>query len=408
MADTLERPSPKNSTSLDPIKEAFLAAAGRTMDDARASPAAAYTDLAFWEWEAEHIFKQEWNCLAHVSQIPMPGDYINVELLGEPLIVVRGKDNGVSVLSRVCQHRAMDIMPADYGYAERGNARLFMCPYHSWTYELDGKLKAAPEMQKTQNFCRGDYGLKTFRSEVWEGYVFVTFNDDAESVTSQLTDLQKDVAGWSMGEMVVATEVNWTCKFNWKVLIENWMEPYHHMGIHIKTLQPMLPAKGCWTEPFHPHYTRAHLPLRQSLVEAAEKTLAAGGKPDGLLPIAGVPDEFKNEWTVHVGFPTYMMLTAPSLVLWYRLLPIGLELCHLTTAILVTREAMEEPDYAEGLAKQKQVLVDFHLEDMQVCEAVQRGLHSRAFTQGQLSYLEEPLLCIQKYIAGRIEAERVS
>jgi len=396
--------SMKKPTTIEEINAAILDSASRGLEHATTLPAEAYTSEEYFEYEKETILKKEWICIAHVSQIPKPGDYISLDVLGEPMIVVRGKDNGIHVLSRVCPHRAMDIMPVGFGYDPRGKVRLFMCPYHSWTFDLSGQLKGAPEMQKTCDFNRKEFSLVEFRSEIWEGFVFVTFNPDVEPVARQLADLHKDVAAWKMGEMDVVVEMEWDLPINWKNMIENWMEPYHHMGIHVKTLQPMMPAKGCWTEEYHPHYTRAHLPYRQSLIEAMKDAEAKGEHFGSFPPIPGIPEEFKYEWTVHVGYPAFMMLTGPNCALWYRLLPISAEKIHLVTTILVNKEAQAHPDFEKHLAMETQALKDFHLEDVEVCTAVQRGLNSQAFQHGRMSYLEKPVYQIQCYLADRIRA----
>jgi len=387
---------------IEEINAAILESASSGLEHARTLPADAYISSDYFEYEMETIWKQEWICIAHVSQLGKPGDYISLDVLGEPTIVVRGKDNAIHVLSRVCPHRAMDIMPKGFGYDERGKVRLFMCPYHSWTFDLCGQLKGAPEMQKTCAFNRKEFSLVEFRSEVWEGYVFMTFNQDAEPVATQLADLRKDVAPWKMGEMEIVVEMEWDLDVNWKNMIENWMEPYHHMGIHVKTLQPMMPARGCWTEEYHPHYTRAHLPYRQSLIDSMKEAEAKGEHFGSFPPLPGLPEQCKYEWTVHVGFPGYMMLTGPNCALWYRLLPINAEKIHLVTTIMVNEEAKAHPDFEKHLEMEKQALSDFHSEDIEVCTAVQRGFNSSAFQHGRMSYLEAPVYQIQKYLADRI------
>src|SRR6202022_3538095 len=162
--------------------------ADQPLKQAGTLPAEVYTNEDFYQWELENIFQPEWICLAHVSQIPQPGDFLNIDLLGEPLIVVRGKDHEVRVLSRVCPHRAMDIMPPGFGDDGHGQAsakngrggcgptRLFLCPHHAWTLALDGCLKACPEMHLAQDFDRDAFMLKPFRSEIWNGFVFVNLD----------------------------------------------------------------------------------------------------------------------------------------------------------------------------------------------------------------------------------------
>src|SRR5204863_7057097 len=141
-----------------------IEAAARPLSRATTLPAQAYTSEDFFGWETDQLLRAGWQCVGHVSQLPAPGDFMNIDLLGEPLIVVRGKDDEVRVLSRVCPHRAMDLMPEGFGYDGHapalvengrpacGRTRLFLCPYHAWTFELDGRLKACPEMHKADEF----------------------------------------------------------------------------------------------------------------------------------------------------------------------------------------------------------------------------------------------------------------
>jgi nitrite reductase/ring-hydroxylating ferredoxin subunit len=139
--------------------------------------------------------------------VPKAGDFIKLDLLGEPLVLVRGKDEVVRVLSRVCAHRGADIMPPGYTYegqrpcaeaegpAGCGHARFFMCPYHFWSFDLEGQLKAAPEMQQAEGFCREAVHLTTFRTEIWHGWVFVNLDGEAPPLATQFAGMTDDYQG---------------------------------------------------------------------------------------------------------------------------------------------------------------------------------------------------------------------
>jgi phenylpropionate dioxygenase-like ring-hydroxylating dioxygenase large terminal subunit len=197
----------------------------------------------------------------------------------------------------------------------------------------------------------------------------------------------------------VVWSAHWECPFNWKVLLENFMEAYHHLGAHMKTLEPFLPARGCWTEPFDPEFSAMHLPLKDSM---KQEILASGdaGTPFPVFP--GLAIEDCVEWWVYLGFPNFLLFSAPDRVYWYRLLPTGPETCTLMTTMIVPPAAKELPDYEEVLKKEIQAGIDFHMEDMEVCTATQRGLGSVGYAQGRLSHLEEPIWHFQKYLAGVI------
>jgi phenylpropionate dioxygenase-like ring-hydroxylating dioxygenase large terminal subunit len=377
------------------------------------SPAQAYTSVDFFEWEVDHVFRTDWLCVAHGSQLAEPGDFINLDLLGEPLTVVRGLDAAVRVLSRVCPHRGMDIMPEgfghqgfeplDFGAGRRpcGHGRSFICPYHHWSFDLDGSLKGCTEMQGAEGFRREDQRLFQWKSEVWEGFVFVNLSGDATPLGERLARLAPSVASWQLGRMKVVTELVWDCPFNWKVMVENWMECYHHLGIHHRTLNTMMPAKGTWTEAEEAHFIRAHLPLKPSLVGEMQRTAAEGRRAPGFRPVPGLTDEEKFEWGLYLGYPCFMFLVASDRAIWYRLQPIAVDKCRLLTTTLVVPEATEDPDFLARLESETQMLRDFHLEDMEVCTAVQRGLSSSAHAAGRLSHLEMAVWLIQRYLAAR-------
>jgi len=163
---------------------------------------------------------------------------------------LRGKDNEVRVLSRVCPHRAMDIMPPGFGYDGHGPAepkpdepgsgqtRLFLCPYHAWTFELDGTLRPARKciLPKVSNAMTS--GCSHFGVKSWNGFIFINLDGQAAPLQERLCEMNQDFGEWHAGEMKLVFQREWECPFNWKVLVENFMESYHHLGAHSKTLQP--------------------------------------------------------------------------------------------------------------------------------------------------------------------------
>lgn len=394
---------PKASPVPDGIESLFsqlLEAAALPREKAQSSPAGIYTSPEFLDFETQAIFRKEWISLAHVSQVPNPGDYLRVDLCGEPMLVTRGKDDVVRVLSRVCRHRGMDLMPEGGSLPDQGNQRVILCPYHLWSYDLNGRMLGAPEMQQADGFDRSAVCLHEFRSEIWEGFVFVTLNAEAPPLAEKFGRLRSEfLSGWNMGEAKLVWDQHWDCGFNWKILLENFMEAYHHLGAHRKTLEPFLPAKGCSTIPEDPDFSAMHLPLRPDLVETILTTGEAGTT---MTPFPGLGVEDYTEWWVFLGYPTFLLFTAPDRVYWYRLLPTGPETCSLTTTLLVHPATMERADYHELYQSEVEAAINFHLEDMEVCAATQNGMRSSAYEPGRLSHLEEPIWQFQRYLANKI------
>jgi phenylpropionate dioxygenase-like ring-hydroxylating dioxygenase large terminal subunit len=403
--------------SLAEIQYGICEAGKLPLNRATTLPAQAYTNEEFLAWELDHVLRAGWQCVAHVSQIPSLGDFLNLDLLGEPLIVVRGKDDAVRVLSRVCPHRSMDIMPDGFGYdghtlaevregkPDCGRTRLFLCPYHAWTFELDGKLKACPEMQQAENFCRDEFALKPFRSEIWQGFIFVNLDGIAPPFADGLAEMADDLTSFQLDKMKLVIAREWDCPFNWKVLVENFMESYHHLGIHHKTLQPMMPARDTWTERERRRYVRAHLPYKDSVREEYRAFEAKGDFSAALPPLPGLSAAQKSEWGLFLIHPTFLLATAPDRVIWYRLQPLGPDRLKLTTTTLVAPEILARENFemlCQNTAKQ---LVDFHLEDMEVCTAVQRGFYASGWQPGRLSHLEMTVWLFHRYLAARIQGK---
>ena len=160
-------------------------------------PPAAYRSPAFFELEVERIFTREWFCLGHVCDIPEKGDYRCVDFAGEPLVMVRDMNNEIHVMSRVCRHKWMEIVQ------DSGNIGSFTCPYHGWTYNLDGSLRGAPYMQNCDLFNKGEIYLPALKVEIWEGFVWANFDFDCdESLNHKLASLSEQTQRYNMASSI--------------------------------------------------------------------------------------------------------------------------------------------------------------------------------------------------------------
>jgi phenylpropionate dioxygenase-like ring-hydroxylating dioxygenase large terminal subunit len=388
------------------ITRDIIATAQRPLAQACTLPREAYTDTSYFAHEAEQVLGGGWLCAGHVSQLREPGAILPVDLLDEPIMLVRGNDNVVRALSRVCPHRASDVLLHGEKTACSAAATVLTCPYHRWSFGLDGKLLGAPQMQQAEGFNKSDWQLAEIHAAIWEGFIFVNLDASAPPLETHYTAFAATVAPWKLAELEIVISMDWECHFNWKVMVENWIESYHHLGPHVKTLNPFMPAQDTWSEPPNPAFIHAHLPLTGRDAAPLRDTIAAGETGIGFLPLPDVPVAQQAEWQLFVGFPCFMLLLARDRAIWYRLQPISAERCKLTTTTLVSRAAQTVPDYAAVLAAETKMLRDFHLEDMEVNAAVQRGLRSRHVARGRLSHLEEPVWQFHRLLAAQMAAAR--
>ncbi len=251
-----------DANGLASLVQRVLAGSNQTVATSETLPPAVYTSQAFFDLEVEKIFKKEWLCVGHVSQVANVGDYFAVDLFGEPLVVVRGKDR-VRVMSRVCLHRWAPIVSG------AGNTKVFSCPFHKWGYGLDGQLLGVPFMDKAAEFDPKECRLPEIRSEIVEdlGFIFVTFSDTAESISERLEDLCVRLKNWQVNELVAVEPSELDAAFNWKIQIETGMECLHHFAAHPETFEVNFPTRLSWCEDSKRGWTICHSPARPEAPE---------------------------------------------------------------------------------------------------------------------------------------------
>ncbi len=191
-----------------------------------------YTDPEIYQLELDRIVTRNWILAGHASQIPDAGDYLVFSLTNESAIIVRGKDGSVRAFANVCRHRGSRVCLENHG-----NKKKFECPYHGWTYDLDGKLIAARSMQGS--FNKEEYGLHPVSLNLLGGLIFVCFCDDPPSLEGAQRDLAEPMAMFDFENLKVAASKTYPIAANWKLAIENYQECYH-----------------CATA--HPEYTKMH------------------------------------------------------------------------------------------------------------------------------------------------------
>ena len=221
------------------VRASLRACLDRAHGHAWGMPAGFYTSAEFLALEVDELFRREWLCIGRVEEAAAPGDYWTVDLLGEPLLVVRAGDGRLRVFANVCRHRGMPVASG------RGTAQHFQCPYHAWTYNLRGRLVRAPLVEGRDDFDRASCALPEIAMEVWRGFLFVNLDGQAAPLAPRLEGLVPRVRNYHMEDMVLGHCVTETWETNWKCLTENFMEGYHLSTVHYETLHPITPTRLC-------------------------------------------------------------------------------------------------------------------------------------------------------------------
>jgi phenylpropionate dioxygenase-like ring-hydroxylating dioxygenase large terminal subunit len=365
-----------------------LRAARLPLPNASALPARCYTDPAVYEREVERIFRREWLCIGREDELAIPGDYRSFELLGDPLVAVRGDDGAIRVLSRVCRHRSMPVVEG------AGNRRSFQCPYHLWTYALDGRLLGAPDMQRAEGFDRAQCALPSLPVEIWQGWIFTSFDPQAAPLAPRLEGLRRTIEPYRPAEMRTCEPLVYEHEWNWKVMVENFVESYHHQGTHRGTLQPIVPASGTHAADADGPFVVLHNPTKD------------GAPVPAVFPATpGLTTEQRSRFVVGAVFPFHLFSVQQDSLIWYRLEPRSAERFALRIHLCTPPESEADPARAGKIDAMRGWLDAIHREDITACSGVQTGLRSRLAAPGRLSHLEKGVWQLNQYVLDRILPE---
>ena len=365
----------------------------------RSLPPAAFYSQELYELEAEHLFYRGWVLVGRADQIQNPGDYLCFDILDEPVVVVRDNDQIIRVLSRVCRHRWMHVCEGS------GNTRAFVCPYHAWTYELNGRLRHAPEMDRTPGFDPSNVQLPQVRSEIWEGFIFVNVSGDAEPIGHALAQAREQLAPYDFSSWVTVRsfdlgEVPW----DWKVFMDNG-EIYHHLMLHRETVEPRSPAHLSIASENNGEYFLLHGPASPEVLVTAEDgkpMMPSYLNPVGTWSPSRLTDLQRTSATYFYPYPNYVLGIWVNIGIYYEVVPLGPGRCRLWVDYIVPGELASHPDIDTAMDQAVAGFTVVHNEDAHACSTIQKAVHSRFSTQATLSHIEDHNDAFARWYAKKI------
>jgi Rieske 2Fe-2S family protein len=370
--------------------EACLPPPGRTL------PAAAYVDPRVFAWERGRFFEASWYCLGRSADLPGPGDRRAVAVGDDAVLLVRGADGELRGFFNTCRHRGHQLVPCGEPVA---NAKYIRCPYHSWTYALDGSFKGAPQFRDREDWTRSDpeNSLVGARVEEWGGWVFVNCSGDAPPLAEHVGNLAEAMEPYEPERLVVGASHEYVVAANWKLVSENYHECYHCTTIHPELCKVTPPDSGVAFKP-----TGLVVGGSMDLMDHAQ-TMSLTGESRGVM-LRGL-DEVQRRQVLYLHlFPNVLISPHPDYLLVHRLDPLDEGHTRVECQWLFPPEAFEREDFAPSYA------VEFwditNRQDWSACEGVQRGVGGRGYRQGPLSDAEGNVwqfvsLVAQSYLAGR-------
>lgn len=354
---------------------------------ARAMPKSVYTDPDFARAEDRAIFAREWLCAGRAESLPEPGDYMTLTIAGEPVIVLRDRDGQIRAMSNVCRHRMSTLLEG------RGQVRAITCPYHAWTYNLDGSLRGAPAMTLNEGFCKEALGLPAVRCAVWQGWILVTLNPDAPAPEQVLSGIRSLIPALDMATYRETFRETFRWATNWKVLAENFMESYHLPMCHAGTiggasrLEEMICPPG--DPAFNHHWILKNDSVPLALAHPTNTTLQG--------------DDRRKTWLLAI-YPSLLITLTPGYFWYLSLTPDGPGHVNVLFGGGMAADWLADPQAEDHLARVKALLDEVNVEDKHCTERVYQGLLSSLAAPGPLSHLERPNYDFARWIAERIPA----
>ena len=355
-------------------------------------PAVIYTSEEFLDFERGAIFDHEWLCVGLASRIPDVGDWFTVDVNDERLIIARDKGGEIRALSSVCQHRAQAICEGS------GNSRTFKCPYHHWTYGLDGRLLGAPAMERTENFDKKEWGLPSVAAEVWQGFIFVNFDPEAAPLAPTLERYSPylehyDLASCLCTDTIVLEDLPW----NWKIMFENFNDGYHATRLH-QYIQDFCPSElSSFPVPWD---DGSNVIFR----EAGYLHIDAGFNATHKAIYPVFPDLTEEErWrsTFALIPPSLCLGTSPDQAFFFLVRPKSATTIDIEIGTLLHAETFDHPMFEHWLETATAGIQVFVNQDQDVTTKVQVGLSSRFVRRGRYSWQEESHIQFNRWLVKR-------
>jgi choline monooxygenase len=323
-------------------------------------PAKSYTDENFWKKECNTVLSDGWLFVGFIHEFKKPGDVIPLFIADKPILLVKDNNNKITAFHNVCSHRCLKLVDE-----KKNVGKIIRCPYHSWSYDLEGKLKAAPHVGGTdqhqpKGFNFSDHGLKKIKIHIWHDWIFINFHGKAKKFEDYAKPLIKKFNDIDLTKLKYGATLDFgKIKTNWKFLIENFIEPYHVQFVH----------KSTTNQPLKDHYTVVDGICYGSGVDVKEedtknsKALSVTSRYLSLFPNFIIGTYFPNQVGVYLNVPI-----APGVTSQKR--------------IIYTTDGKDMGK--EEVDMVKNIWWSVHKEDHEMCERLQEGRSSPASEEGGL------------------------
>jgi glycine betaine catabolism A len=360
---------------------------------ARTPPGRLYWEPDVLRDELERFFYRNWLCIGREEEIPSRGDFLARSVGRESILIVRGDDAGLRAFYNLCRHRGTRVALEPEG---RG-AHSFICPYHAWSYGLDGRLIGAPHMKGLPTFDRAEYGLHPVRVDTWGGFIWVNLESSAPDLRTTLGPFFERFDRFPLADLGRGAKQQYEVEANWKIVVENFSECYHCAPVH-PSLNRITPAtSGRNDARFMDRSGTSRFAGGFMEFTKDFQSMTRSGYTDR-RPIPGMTAEDRRRIYYYVLFPNTFFSLLPDYLMIHRVWPTGPSHSRIENEFYFTREARE----ASGFDPRDAVDMwnEINLQDWKVCELAQEGTGSRAWKGGRYSDTEELVQDFDQFVTG--------
>ncbi|HEX7072452.1 MAG TPA: aromatic ring-hydroxylating dioxygenase subunit alpha [Hyphomicrobiaceae bacterium] len=334
-----------------------------------------YTSPEIYAREMEEYFSKEWLFMGRAEQFEKPGDFQARRVLGRPVLIAKNRDGAIQAFHNMCRHRGVEVADGT------GNARSFKCPYHGWTYDLNGQLVGAAYMSDTEGFEPGACRLPPIHLDIWRGNIFINFAEQPKPFTEAVADLERDFAMLHSERVRLADVTTTTLQCNWKFFHENLMDYYHVGVLHAKTFG----QRFSWTPENLVLKPGGGLTMRY---------LASPSTPDGVSLFGKAPwlEHEENSFACTAFYPPNMTLFGRiDMVKIITAWPTGPDSCEVMIYMMFPEEFFSHENFEEKVGVYREYQKAIYDEDRSMIESMQRAMALPNYEPGRLSVMEKPI-----------------
>jgi glycine betaine catabolism A len=353
----------------------FLKTTQIAIGGARTLPRRYYVDPGVFAAEFERIFAQRWLCVGREDQIQRPGEYFLQQVGTESIIVLRDRAGAFRAYYNVCRHRGTRLCEEHRGQF----SETIQCPYHAWTYSLDGRLIGAPSSGDIEGFSKSDYPLNRISVQAWEGFLFINLSEEPEPFDKAYRPLIGRFSRFNLPQLAVARTIEYDVKANWKLLFQNYSECYHCGPVH-PPLAKLTPPTSGENDLVEGPFTGGFMVINQG-----HQSLTMSGRSCGIM-VGDLPEEDLNRVYYYAVFPNMLLSLHPDYVMFHTLWPEAPDRTRIFCSWLFHPETLTNPDCnpEDGI----QFWDMTNRQDWHICEQSQLGVQSRAYRPGPYSKRE--------------------